>query len=424
MSCRSGRRSPGPTVGGLLIGLLVLLPLAGCGKKGNPQPPLRQIPAPVRDLTVEQRGPRILLNFTYPKLTPAGTALEGVSAVEVWEVVRPLPAGGTPQAAPRALQPREFTAAARQRLRMEATEVGAATAGDRVVVALPLPEPLPAAAEAHYFTVRTAGPRGDVSEHSNPVVIVPRTPPEAPREVRVTPRADGVQVEWEAPPAPATAAPAAPSAAEGAPPANPEAAVPAAPADSTAPATPAAPETPAPGEGAAATPAAPGGLAGYNVYRRSARERNYGAPVQTVGPEQRSAVDSTARFGESYIYTVTAVAQRSPLIESAVQSEHEVRYQDRFPPPVPREPLALVEEGRVRLVWRSSDAPDLAGYLVYRSDAGGPFARLTERPVAQLELADPGVTPGEHVYRVTAVDQLGNESAPAEVAATVTRPGG
>ena len=77
----------------------------------------------------------------------------------------------------------------------------------------------------------------------------------------------------------------------------------------------------------------------------------------------------------------------------------------------------------MRVVWRSSAAPDLAGYLVYRSDAGGPFARLTERPQAELEFADSGVTPGVHTYRVTAVDQSGNESPPAEVAATVSPAG-
>jgi hypothetical protein len=97
-----------------------------------------------------------------------------------------------------------------------------------------------------------------------------------------------------------------------------------------------------------------------------------------------------------------------------------VRYQDRFAPPVPREPVALAEGARVRLVWRSSDAPDLAGYLVYRSDGGGPFARLTERPQEDLELTDP-VPPGTYVYRVTAVDQNGNESAAAEVPVTVER---
>jgi hypothetical protein len=354
----------------LLLALLAvcalpaIVALLACGKKGNPLPPVRQVPAPVKDLAVQQRGPRLLLGFTYPKLTPAGTALEGVSAVEVLEVVRPVPAGGVP----RTLEPRELQAAGKRVLRLEGADVGAATAGDRIVLDLPLPSPLPATPEAHYLAVRAAGPRGDVSEPSNLVVIVPQPPPAPPgppETVELDPQAGGIQVAWKEP------------------------------------------------EGASS-------LAGFNVYRRSSREKSFGAPLQAVGPEARSALDATARFGESYIYAVTSVAQRQPLIESAVASEREVRYVDRFPPPAPREPVALVEGRRVRVVWRSSDAPDLAGYLVYRSDEGGPFARLTERPQTELEFADQSVTPGAHLYRVTAVDQSGNESPPAEVAATVS----
>ncbi len=258
---------------------------------------------------------------------------------------------------------------------IEAADVAAVTAGDRLLLDLPLPDPLPAA-EARYYAVRTVGPTGEESAFSNQVVIAPQTPPAPPAPIRVVPQDDGVLVEW------------------------------------TAPATTAgAPGTPGTTAGAAAP--AP---AGYHVYRRSAQSRAYGPPLHVAGPAATSFLDSSARFGESYIYAVTAVARRMPTIESAIQSEHEVRYQDRFPPPPPRDLVALPGDGRVRLVWRSSEG-DAAGYLVYRRVAGE-FVRLTAEPIQELEFSDRDTTGGAmRLYRVTAIDAAGNESAPVEVRA-------
>ena len=155
--------------------------------------------------------------------------------------------------------------------------------------------------------------------------------------------------------------------------------------------------------------------------RRGAQERAYGAPVQLVpGAEQRSWLDTTARFGQSYIYTVTALAQQEPVVESGIASDHEVRYQDRFAPPAPGELVALAEAGRVRLVWQASEAEDIAGYLVYRrAGESGAFERITAQPVDTAEYVDTAIRAGQsYTYRVTAVDQSGNESAPgAEVRA-------
>ena len=158
------------------------------------------------------------------------------------------------------------------------------------------------------------------------------------------------------------------------------------------------------------------------MYRRGSQERAYGAPVQLVpGVDQRSWLDTTARFGQSYIYAVTAIIQPNPLIESAITSEHEVRYTDRFAPPVPADLVALAEPGRVRVVWRASEAEDFAGYHVDRREEDGDFRRVTEQLLPTPEYLDTGVASGQpYWYRVTAVDQSGNESAPSpEVRAAV-----
>jgi hypothetical protein len=333
------------------LGFSLLFALA-CGKQGPPLPPLRAVPAPVKDLAVVQQGPHLLLSFGYPQATPAGTALEGISAVEIWQVARPAADG---KANP--LDPREFNVAAKLAQKLEGADLTAATEGGRINVLLPLPEtPAGAAPQALYFGVRTFGNQGDRSDLSNVASLVPRTPPAAPERVNATARADGILVEWS-------------------------------------------------GVEAA--------TAGYNVYRRDSRERAFGRPVHVAGAQDRSWLDTTARFGQSYIYTVTALAQQEPVVESAVTSEHEVRYQDRFPPPAPGELVALAEAGRVRLVWRASEADDLAGYVVYRRPGEtGAFERLTAQPVATAEYVDTAVQAGQsYTYRVTAVDQAGNESA-------------
>jgi hypothetical protein len=342
------------------LAVAALLGALGCGKQGDPAPPLRAVPAPVKDLAVVQQGPRLLLSFTYPSVTPAGTALEGISAVEVLEAARPVPPDG--KAAP--LDPREFNAVAKVTQTLAGADLTGATEGGQINVFLPAPEtPASTAPQARYYAVRTFGKNGDRSDLSNVAVVVPKTPPPAPGRVTVTARADGILVEW----------------------------------------------------------AGVEGATGYNVYRRDAKERAHGKPVHTAGPQERSWLDNTARFGQSYIYTVTALAQPEPVVESAVTSEHEVIYQDRFPPPAPGELVALAEARRVRLVWRASEAEDVAGYLVYRrAGESGAFERVTAQPVVNAEFVDTAVRAGQtYTYRVTAVDQAGNESAPGgEVRAT------
>jgi hypothetical protein len=342
--------------------LLVVL-AAGCGKSGPPAPPLRMVPAPAQDLTVTQRGSQVLLELSYPKTTPGGVLLSGISALEVWDVSRLAPKTGEPQP----LDPRQYVAAATLILKLAGPDLALVTAGDRLLVRLPAPEATAEAPVAHHYVVRTIGPRGDRSEVSNQAILVTQAPPPAPEELNATPKPEGIEITWR--------------------------------------------------------PPSRGGelVKGFNVYRRDSTAREYGKPLATIGPTETRYLDATATFGGSYIYAVTSVGHTAPLVESAIQAEREVRYLDRFPPPPPGDLVALAESGQVRLVWRSSPAADLAGYHVYRRDPDGAPRRLTTAPIAALEYTNGGLAPGRtFLYRVTAVDQAANESDPsAEVAATI-----
>lgn len=418
----------------LLAAGCAALALVACGKKGDPLPPLLPIPAAAEDLTVQQRGSELILRFAYPRTTAAGQPLGALERIEVYELVRPalerradepgapeeeaphedvapevmageetpaeevaagevpgqphaeisetaLPGptepqpGATPPGAPRWLAPpidaRELAAAATVVVTLRERELADAVRGDRLVLSLPLELP-PAPADetvppnARYYAIRTVAEGGFESALSNRAGIVPEVPPPPPTGLTADPRADGIEIGWKW------------------------------------------------DDGVE--------IAGFAVYRRLATERDFGEPLRLVGPAQSSFTDAGARYGQRYLYAVTAVARRAPLIESAIAAAREVDYRDVFAPPVPASVVALADAGAVRVVWDESRAPDLAGYQVYRRRGDGDWHRLTEEPSAEVEYLDRDVAPGEtYAYRVTALDELGNESEPSPAAETLVR---
>lgn len=77
----------------VLTALLLVAATLACGRKGDPQPPPSRVPAPPQDVQVEQRGEEIILAFLFPTTTIGGLALEAFEAVEIYELVREVPAG-------------------------------------------------------------------------------------------------------------------------------------------------------------------------------------------------------------------------------------------------------------------------------------------------------------------------------------------
>lgn len=421
--------------------LAAAVALTACGKKGDPLPPLLPVPAAAEDLTVQQRGVELILRFGYPRTTAAGMPLDAIERIEIYELVRPAlerpvvapeapgeaeareaepgepatapfdpdaagtvldedtpaeevaagevderpeaevgesepevttaPAAGGPRWLAPPVDAREFGGAAAPVLTLSGDRLAGAVRGDRIVVSLPVDLPGAEAGDdapptARYYAVRTVAEGDFESALSNRAGIVPRVPPPAPGELTADPRADGVEIGWQW------------------------------------------------DDGV--------DIAGFDVYRRLATDRDFGEPLTLVGPRQRSYTDTGARYGQRYLYAVTAVAQRSPLIESAVAAAREVDYRDVFAPPVPASVVALADAGAVRLVWDESRAPDLAGYNVYRHRGEGEWQRITAEPVDRVELTDRDVAAGQtYAYRVTAVDELGNESDPSPPAETLVR---
>jgi len=343
-----------------LLALAALSALAACGKKGDPLPPLRDIPLRTADLTLTQQGRLIVLEAGYPVATVSGLPLGGIDALELLQLVKP--------AAGEALQPAdatEFRATAEVLLTLRGTELTSAVTGDRVQVRVPLADELPAEPLAHYFGVRTL--KGDeTSDVSNLVGLIPMEPPPAPGNLQATARSESIELTWE-------------SSAEG--------------------------------------------VQGFDVFRREAREHGYGKPLQRLAGDARSFRDPGAAYGKSYIYTVRAIGKLEPLIWSAEAGEREIDYEDRFAPPLPKSFVALGERGRVRLRWEASPAADVAGYWVWRREPRrDDFHRVHDAPVTGLEYLDRGLTAGfAYEYQIQVVDRVGNESELSEIATATVR---
>jgi hypothetical protein len=167
-------------------------------------------------------------------------------------------------------------------------------------------------------------------------------------------------------------------------------------------------------------PAAPG-ASSYHVYRSEAAPGAPPAPLAIIATVERPEyADENFQFGHDYRYLVRAVvAQDGFTAESADSPVAALLPKDVFPPRVPSGLAAIVTEpgvpsqvGPTELSWEPNTEPDLAGYNLYRSEAGGPPRRLNNQLLTSPAFRDESVKPGiAYTYSVTAIDQSGNESA-------------
>ncbi len=152
-------------------------------------------------------------------------------------------------------------------------------------------------------------------------------------------------------------------------------------------------------------------IGGYEIYRRILPQEEFEAPLNHTIEPGLSYVDRTAPYGAALVYTVRAVLAKNPKVEGLPAEELPVVYRDVYPPPAPARLDVLSEGTRVRLVWTPVDAPDLAGYLVFRAVGNGAPARMNPTPVTDPFFTDEGLAPGtRYRYSVRAVDRAGNQS--------------
>lgn len=157
---------------------LAALWLAGCGYVGDPLPPSLKIPQAVTDLAVLQRGDKLIVEFTLPRLTTDGVGLGRLGEIDLRagaEGVRPWNAQVWEEAATRLPLAAEAPGA---RVRAEFPAGG--WVGREVIVG-----------------VRVAGPSGRWSDWSNLRAVNVTRPLPAPSNVVARAVSGGVELAWD-----------------------------------------------------------------------------------------------------------------------------------------------------------------------------------------------------------------------------------
>jgi hypothetical protein len=156
--------------------------------------------------------------------------------------------------------------------------------------------------------------------------------------------------------------------------------------------------------------------------------------LRAAGAEGTPAVITPAPLGETtfrdrglvndqtYAYAVRALrAEAGGRARGAPSSRVTATPVDVTPPAPPRDLVAVVAAGDVRLSWTASPDADVARYVVYRAGPRGTFTRIGSTAAPATTLVDRSVVPGSYRYVVTAQDasSRANESARSDEASVI-----
>lgn len=373
-------RNPGAhaRLAALVASLAATVAFAGCGMPGAPQPPSLHLPDRVGDLSAVRTGDQVTLTWSMPKRDTDKVPLKGNVTVRICRNEN-IAAG--------------CSAAAVVQLVPEANGTFTDT----------LPPALAAGAPRvlTYF-VELDNRKGRTAGLSNGAQILAGEAPAAVEDLTAEMRRDGVLLRWS--PAPTDAAPVAVRLERKL-------------------VSPPAPATPKSAEG----PLAP---------RPEPPQRTL---LVEPAAHQDRALDSNIQFGGTYEYRAQRVARvtvngETLELPGPLSSPVRIAAVNAFPPAVPRGLAAVATAGQegagpaIDLNWQPGIEADLAGYVVYRREAGTEgtaWQRISPaQPWTSPGFHDANVQPGHsYIYAVSAVDQQGHESArSAEAEETVPGP--
>ncbi|MBZ5618525.1 MAG: hypothetical protein LAQ69_07360 [Acidobacteriia bacterium] len=159
--------------------LAAALCLTGCGYIGSPLPPLANVPAPVSELAVVQRGARIIVHFKLPTATTEGVEIQSPLKLDL----RIGPATGTP------FHAAEWAA--------QATAVPPGPIENGVATyAIPSPQ---WTGKDVTIGVRVIGSNGKESNWSALEALPVVPPPQQPGPPKLESTAQGLRLTWEGP---------------------------------------------------------------------------------------------------------------------------------------------------------------------------------------------------------------------------------
>lgn len=166
----------------------------------------------------------------------------------------------------------------------------------------------------------------------------------------------------------------------------------------------------------------------YRIYRHDVDSHRDSIAGELPVSEEPSPsfLDTSFEWERTYEYRATVVtiidqANGSEQVEGGDTSTVKVVAHDVFPPATPKGLQAVFSgPGQTRfidLVWKANSESDLAGYNIYRHEAGQPTTKVNSELIKTPAYRDPDVVPGhEYFYSVSSLDVRGNESPKSEEA--------
>jgi hypothetical protein len=352
----------------LICGTAALL---GCGVPGVPKPPSLELPAPVTDLRGVRKGDSVYLVWTVPFETTDRLAARHLGAARICESLDAAmsacasPVAEVPPPPLPAPQPAQSAKLARK---MQAN----------YAVHLPPTLLVENPGAQVFLAVSVLNREGRSAGLSNTVHVpaVMALPP--PSGFRAQVISEGVVLNWTA---------------------------------------------------AAPAPEVSGLRYMYRVYRRpeGGGTDAVAGEVALTSSSAGQLVDPTFEWEKTYLYRATVVTLIREEGKPETQFEGDdtpalrVFAHDVFPPAVPSGLQAVFsgvgQQPFIDLIWAPDTDADLAGYDVFRREAGGAPVKLNSVWVKTPAFRDLNVAAGKlYVYSVSAVDVRGNESARSEEA--------
>lgn len=339
----------------LVSALIAAFGLTGCGMPGAPQPPSLNLPQTVKDLHAARNGSQITLGWTMPRRNTDQMLLKAALPVRVCLIdsheLKCVPSGAV-TANP--------AAATSFQLQLPAD------------LAQGTPRPVGYYVEVLNAKGRSAGP-------SNVAHVAAGQAPPPVVGLAAEPSKNGVLLHWN--PAGADATPVR--------------------LERHLLSTPAPPDKNDP----LAPPAEPVEL----------------HLLVSSQPEAGRALDRSVRLNETYQFRAQRVARvkigdETLELASAYSDPVRIQVKDIFPPDAPTGLAAVAaapETGpAIDLNWQPNTEADLVGYIVYRREAQGEWARLSPaEPLTGPAFHDARALPGHtYQYAVTAINQGGHQS--------------
>ena len=361
----------------LSLALVSCFTTCSCGKVGAPVPPSR-ITQRTTDLKAVQRGSTVVLSWPSPTLVGAQSSRDYIAHVYVYRLRE------TRDQEP-LLDPDDFEAAADQ-----VGDLDRATVEDwvKTVGALQYTDSIDLKSARDVsnlrlrYAVRYINQRGQKSSFSNSVAIEPVGAVAAPPTgLHVESSAqDQVRIEWSPP-------------------------------------------------GSNVDGTRPASVAGYNIYRRTAKREAFARPLNSEPITESHFTDTRFQYKLDYVYVVRALSPGATgLIESGDSEPADLTPVDTYAPAAP-EPVSIASaNGVISLFWPTSTERDVVGYNIYRAEASeagdGEWIKLTDQPLSNVTAyRDDRVVIGKrYSYGVAAVDRFGNESARSHAVSETANP--